>query len=177
MAVLSSVNVTYFRVGFLSFLAFACIKDVNIILSNQSVLMFTQAMHLPALTLSSYSAQLGLFAIIFGLMALHDLVPLLEQNKMFFESIVPLRLMLFFILTTISYYVESNLFVHNNAVFIYGFCEVWINFLIFSALRDEKNEEFKKANRIVLESSPEELEPLAELEELTGDDSVQIVEE
>ncbi|SCU85295.1 LAME_0D00826g1_1 [Lachancea meyersii CBS 8951] len=164
MAVLSSVNVTFFRVGFLSFLAFACLKDVNIILTNPSILMFTQALNLPVLTMSSYSAQLGLFAAVFSLMAIQDLVPLLEQNTQFFESVVPIRLFFFFLLTAYAYCRAGNLFLHNNAVIIYGGCEVWINFLIFSAVRDEKNERFKLSNRVTLEDEPEFLEPLTELE-------------
>lgn len=151
MGVLSSVNVTFFRVAFLSFLAFACLKDVNMVLSNPSVLLFTHSMGLPALILPSHSAQLGLVSVLFGLLATHDFIPLLEKNRMFFESIVPIRLMFFFILTALSYYMEGNLYIHNNAVFIYGFCEVWMNFLIFSAIRDEKNEDFKRANRILAE--------------------------
>ncbi|SCU85607.1 LAFA_0D16666g1_1 [Lachancea sp. 'fantastica'] len=164
MGLLSSVNITFFRVGFLAFLAFACLKDVNIILSNASFLMFTKAMNLPALVMPSYSAQLGLFAVVFSLMALQDFIPLLERNTTYFESIVSLRLFFFFAITAYGYCVSGNLFLHNNAVVIYGACEIWINFLIFTALRDEKNERFKVANRVVLEDEPEVLEPLTEQE-------------
>ncbi|CUS24835.1 LAQU0S20e00936g1_1 [Lachancea quebecensis] len=176
MGVLSSVNVTFFRVAFLSFLAFACLRDVNMVLNNPSVLLFTHSMRLPALILPSHSAQLGLVSMLFGLLATHDFIPLLERNKMFFESIVPIRLMFFFILTALSYYMEENLYIHNNAVFIYGFCEVWMNFLIFSALRDERNEEFKRSNRILAEDQmlPEEDDEQSgsELEEM-GDTSAE----
>lgn len=172
MAILSSVNVTLFRVAFLSFVAFACLKDVNMILSNSSVLVFTHAMHLPALTLSSYSAQLGLVSMLFGLMAVHDLIPLLEKNTMFFESIVPLRLMFFFIVTGLSYVLEGNLFLHNNAVFIYGFCEVWLNFLIFTALREERNEDFKRSKQVLLED-----ENLAESDDQSDEGQIEEIDD
>ncbi|CEP60755.1 Ilm1p LALA0_S01e18206g [Lachancea lanzarotensis] len=169
MGVLSSVNITFFRVGYLSFLAFACLKDVNLILSNASFLMFTKAMNLPALVIPSYSAQLGLFAVVFSLLALQDFIPLIERNTMYFESVVSLRLFFFFALTTYAYCVPGNLFLHNNAVVIYGGCEIWMNFLIFTALRDEKNERFKEANRVTLDDEPEVLEPLTELEGAEAD--------
>lgn len=149
MGVLSSFNVIFVRITFLSTLAFFCLKDVNIMLKHSFVVVLTQAMNLPALTLSSHSAQLGLFSILFILMATNDLIPLLEKNKKYFESIVPVRLMLFFVLTGLSYYLEDNLYLHNNAVFIYSFCEVWINFLIFSAVREERNSDIERDNQFM----------------------------
>lgn len=158
MGMLSSVNLIFARSAFLLFLAFSCLKDVNIILENPSVLLLTQAMDLPALVLSAYSAQLGLFSLFFFLMAVNDIIPLLEKNTKYFQSIVPLRSMIFFIITALSYYWQDNLYIHNNAVFIYSFCELWINFLIFSAVREERVEEFKTRNEITLEEPVEEVD-------------------
>ncbi|QLQ78603.1 hypothetical protein HG537_0A08500 [Torulaspora globosa] len=156
MAAISSVNGLFFRVAFLFSLAFFCFKDVNSILQNSYVLVFTQAMNLPALAISQYSAQLGLFGILFLFASISDLVPLLENNKKYFNSIVPLRLAVFFALTACSYLWESNLYLHNNAVFTYCFIEVWTNFVILGALREERNEEFKSLNRYSNEAALEE---------------------
>ncbi|SCV02082.1 LAMI_0G15742g1_1 [Lachancea mirantina] len=179
MALLSSVNIVYLRVAFLCFLSYACLKDVSMILDNASFLVLTHAMQLPALNLAATSAQLGLFAVIFGLMALHDLIPLLETNRMYFQSIVPTRLLFFFVIAGMSYFLETNFYFHNNAVFIYAFVEVWMNFLIFSAIREEKNEDFKQGHRVTGATedaaydedrlSAEELEDTVEIDGFEGE--------
>lgn len=143
MTVLSSVNVLYFRVAFLCTIAYFCFKDVNSILDNSYFLVFTQAMDLPQLVLSKHSAQLGLFGVLFILLAFTDLIPLLEDNRMYFYSIVPTRLLAYFITATLAYSWQSNLFLHNNAVFIYAFIEIWLNFVIYNSLREEKEKHFR----------------------------------
>lgn len=166
MAAISSVNGLFFRVAFLFTLSFLCFKDVNSILQNSYMMVFTQAMNLPALTLSQYSAQLGLFGTLFLFASASDFIPLLENNKKYFNSIVPFRLFLFFGITALSYLWESNLYLHNNAVFTYCFIEVWINFVILGALRDERNEEFKRLNQfandalIIEEEEEEDTDPV-----------------
>lgn len=160
MGLLSAVNVLYARIAFLLTITFFCFKNVNSILDNSYFEVLTHAMNLPALTMSQYSAQLGLFGIIFALMALMDLIPLLEDNKMYFYSIVPTRLLAFFLLTAASYLLENSLYLHNNVVFIYCFCEVWLNFIIYNSLRDEKQEDYKNRTKFVTEEEfIEEPEP------------------
>lgn len=147
MAAISSFNGLFFRVAFLLGLTFCCFKNVNLILQNSYMAVFTQAMHLPALSMSQNSAQLGLFGLLFLFSAISDLIPLLEGNEKFFGSVVPFRLFMFFTLTALAYMWESNLYLHNNAVFTYCFVEVWINFIILGALREERNEQFKNSNQ------------------------------
>lgn len=139
MALLSSFNLLFIRIAFLLTVAFFCLKNVNSILNNSYFEIFTQAMDLPGVQMSQYSAQLGVFSIAFVLLALNDLIPLLENNKQYFYSIVPVRLMGFFILTTVSYYGHDYYYLHNNCVFIYSFVEVWLNFLIYNSIREERN--------------------------------------
>lgn len=175
MSVLSSTNVTYFRIVFLLSLAFLCLKDIGIILDHSFVMVLTQAMQLPALQLSPYSAQLGVFALLFTLSAFHDLIPLLENNMKFFKSIVPFRLMMFFIVTALSFLMTNNLYLHNNAVFIYCFCEVWINFLLYSALRDENVADMSSRNQFyssIIDGTTEDLHPSTEreIQEMISDD-------
>lgn len=156
MALLSSLHVLYFRIAVLLTIAFFCYKDVTSILTNSYYLVLTNALNLPELTLARYSAQLGMFSILFLLLALADLIPLLENNMMYFYSIVPVRLSIFFILGAWSYLSEKNYFIHNNAVFIYSFVEVWMNFLIYSAIRDERNENFRVTHQFIQEVPDEE---------------------
>lgn len=152
MAAISSFNALFFRIAFLSGLGFFCFKDVNSILQNSYMEVFTQAMNLPALNISTYSAQLGLFGLLFMFAAISDLIPLLEGNSKYFNSVVPFRLFVFFILTALAYQWESNLYLHNNVVFTYCFIEVWVNFVALGALREERNEQFKRSNQFSSEA-------------------------
>ncbi|BAO41723.1 Protein ILM1 [Kluyveromyces marxianus] len=166
MGLLSSVNVTYFRIVFLFGLAYLSVANVDAILSNNLLMVLTQAMDLPALQISPYSAQLGLISLLFALSAIHDLIPLLENNKKHFQSVVPFRLMIFFIMSSLSILLTNNLYLHNNVMFVYGFCEIWMNFLIFVALRDERNNDFAKENNFYrpIESDDEDPFPSTERE-------------
>ncbi|CAL9734008.1 hypothetical protein MOSE0_D02476 [Monosporozyma servazzii] len=139
MAILSSFNLIFVRISFLFTIAFFCFKDVNSILNNSYFDIFTVAMDLPAVQMSRYSGQLGLFGAVFALLAVSDLIPLLEENKQYFFSMVPTRLTIFFILTTASYWGSDYYYLHNNVVFIYVFAEVWLNFLIYNSIREERN--------------------------------------
>lgn len=114
--------------------------------------VFTEAMNLPSVQISPYSTQLGIICLLFVFMGLNDLIPLLEDNKQYFLSMVPFRLLCFFIITGLSYFMMDNYFVHNNVVFIYSFMEIWLNFLIYNCLRDERNEDFKLQNKILEEA-------------------------
>lgn len=151
MGILSSQNLILFRTVFLLTISFFCIKDVTSILQNTYFLVLTQAMDLPALSLSPYSGQLGLISFVFLLLALHDIVPFLEGNKVYFRSIVPVRLTIYFIIGAVSFLWVDNLFVHNNAVFIYSFVEIWINFLLLNAVREERNEDFRQEHQFMNE--------------------------
>ena len=139
MAILSSFNLLFIRISFLLALAFYCLKDVNIILNNSYFDVLTQAMNLPAIQMSRFSGQLGFFSVLFVLLAINDLIPLLEDNRQYFFSIIPVRLTGFFILTTVSYWGQDYYYLHNNVVFIYSFVEVWLNFLIYTSIREERN--------------------------------------
>ena len=96
-------------------------------------------MNLPAIQMSRFSGQLGFFSVLFVLLAINDLIPLLEDNRQYFFSIIPVRLTGFFILTTVSYWGQDYYYLHNNVVFIYSFVEVWLNFLIYTSIREERN--------------------------------------
>lgn len=126
-------------------------------MNNSYFDILTQAMGLPAVQMSRFSGQLGLFSVLFALLAVNDLIPLLENNKQYFFSMVPIRLTGFFILTTLSYWGQDYYYLHNNAVFIYCFIEVWINFLIYTSIREERN-----ADAIVQRKAMSEAELISE---------------
>lgn len=183
MAALSSVNGLFLRITFLLTISFFCFKDVNSILENSYVIILTHSMNLPMLAMSPYSGQLGVFGVLFLMLAFADLLPLLESNHKYFYSIVPARLTVYFVLTAASYVWTSNLYLHNNGVFLFCFNEIWLNFIIYSAIREERNEEFKRnsqfANNVEnFQEDPDEedeeeevlLTSAQEIEQLRDDD-------
>ncbi|AGO10620.1 AaceriABR166Cp [[Ashbya] aceris (nom. inval.)] len=139
MAVFSHVTVIYARIGFLLTLAFFSVKDVELILNHSFIIILARAMNLPELHIPRHSAQLGMVSVLFFLLAVSDLLPLLENNLAYFDSLVPFRLLAFFILALVSYLRESNLYFHNNAVFVYCFCEIIMHFMIYTAIKDEQS--------------------------------------
>lgn len=134
------------------------------------MIILTHSMNLPMLTMSPYSGQLGTFGILFLMLAFSDLLPLLESNRKYFYSIVPARLLVYFVLTALSYLWTSNLFLHNNAVFLFCFNEVWMNFVIYGSIREERNEEFKRTGQFT--NNAEILEDDDVEEELRQEDDV-----
>lgn len=169
MAIISSSKVLFVRIAFLFALSYYCLKDVEFILRNSTLVAFSHSMNLPQLVINKHSSQLGLFSLLFFFAGLHDLIPLLEKNHTYFLSIVPTRLTFFFIVTGLSFYQEHNLYLHNNAVFAYGFIEIWTNFLIFTSLREERNTRFEEKERVLAadyykydENTPADQQELAE---------------
>lgn len=152
MALLNSFNLIFLRISILFTIAYFSVTNVDKILSNSYIEVFTDAMNLPSVQISPYSTQLGIISLLFIFMGLNDLIPLLEDNKQYFLSMVPFRLLCFFIITGLSYFMMDNYFIHNNIVFIYSFMEIWLNFLIYNCLRDERNEDFKLQNKLIEEA-------------------------
>lgn len=143
MQFLTAKSLLYCRVVFLSLITFLCVKDPVMITESNFAVLFGQAMQLPMVQLKTFNPLLGILAVVFGVLAVSDLIPLIANNIEYFESIVPTRLIIYFALAGFSYFTSSELF-GNNLIFVYSFFEVWFNFLIFNNLRDEKYYRIKK---------------------------------
>lgn len=59
--------------------------------------------------------------------------------NMIFLTIVPIRLIIFFLVTSWCY-LTKNPYLSNALVFAYGFAEIVINFGIYVVIREENNE-------------------------------------
>lgn len=143
MAFLSAAKLIYIRVFALLGLSFLFVRNPLAITEAPSVQILTLAMRLPEVVLEKGNPVFGLLLVMFTLLALADLVPMLSGNVVYFEQVLPVRLLMFFGLGAASYLLESAYF-GNNLVFIYSFVEVWANFLIYTSLREEAVENAKK---------------------------------
>lgn len=143
MQFLTSSTLLYIRILFLLVLSFYCLKDPNMLLNSNFSLILGQAMRLPIVQMKSKNPLVGILSIAFASNALADLLPLLSKNIAYFETLVPIRLFIFFGLTSYAYLGNVD-YVCNNIVFVYSFFEVWFNFLIYNNLRDEKYYRLKK---------------------------------
>lgn len=149
MQFLTSRTILYLRVCFLALITFYCIKDASMLLNSGFVVLLGQAMQLPTIQIEDMEDPIfGLVALAFGSLTLAEVVPLFSDNIEYFESIVPARLFVYFMLGGFSY-VGSYDLVCNNVVFVYCFFEIWFNFLIFSNLRDER---YKRVKGLLIEA-------------------------
>lgn len=142
MQFFSSRSLLYFRVVFLLVLSFFTVKDCDAILRSGFLVLLGQAMQLPIIHLRQDDPALAILGIVFGILAVNDLIPLLANNIEYFETIIPVRLFVFFGIAAYSYLAESVF--SSNIVFVYSFFEIWFNFLIYNNLRDEKYYRLKK---------------------------------
>lgn len=143
MQIFSATTLLYARVVLLLVIAFILATDPLGLVSANFMIMLGQAMELPIALVSKENPMLGITSMVFGSLALSDLIPLLADNLLYFESIVPVRLTLSFALGAYTYISDYEV-IANNLVFVYAFFEIWFNFLVFNNLRDEKYYRLKK---------------------------------
>ena len=162
MQFLSANKLLYLRVVFLTLLSFLTMSNPHAIAMSGFALLLGEAMRLPIVQLSETDPLLGILSLFLGTLALTDLVPLLAHNVDYFETVVPVRLVVFFIMAGVSYFSE-NTSLGNNMVFVYCFFEIWFNVLIFSNLKDEK---YYRLKDYIEENS----------DKINADEKVQVVE-
>lgn len=143
MQFLTARSLLYVRVLCLAVLAFLIVTDPSALVGASFNILLGQAMELPIAQVSAENPLCGILGVVFGTLALADLIPLLAENLDYFDTMVPVRLMLFFALGAYTYF-SSNPIVANNLVFVYAFFEIWCNFLIYNNLRDEKYYRLKR---------------------------------
>lgn len=135
---------------------FLLLKDPATIFDSSFTLLLGQAMRLPLVAVSPGNPLLGILSLFFTLLSLSDLVPILAENTAYFEALVPIRLGFFFVLGTFCMISEFGM-IANDVVFTYSFMEIWLNFLVYTNLRDEKYQRAKE----FLEKHGDELREMA----------------
>ena len=143
MQFLNSKSLLYIRIIVHFVLAYYLVENPEGLASAGFVILLGQAMQVPILHLSSNSPVLGLLAVVVSTLAISDLIPLLAENWNHFESLVPVRLFFYFIVTTYVYFVPNSK-ISNSLVATYSMFEIWANFLTYNNLRDEKFYRIKK---------------------------------
>lgn len=143
MQFLTAKSVLYIRLVILLFITYTLSFNPASISSIGYVILLGQAMDLKLILLQENNPLIGVLVILFTYMIISDLIPLLSENLDYFNSIIPIRTMLFFIIGAYSYLIKSSV-LSNNLIFTYAFLEIWLNFLIYNNLRDEKYYRMKK---------------------------------
>lgn len=143
MQFLTASTILYVRVILLLCLAFMLVKNPAAIVKANFTLILGQAMHLPTVHASDTNPLFGILSIFIASSAISDLIPCLAENIAYFETLVPTRLTFFFLLGSFCLISEFGI-IANNLVFTYSFIEIWLNFLIYNNLRDEKYYRAKK---------------------------------
>jgi hypothetical protein len=88
-----------------------------------------------------------LIAVIVGLYALQDLPCLGADNYLdILEINVPIRLSVYFGALSAGYLLRP-LYLNNSLIFVFMFFEMFVNFWLFTAVREERNELSKRQIR------------------------------
>lgn len=139
MAWLSSTTAIYIHCSFLFTVAFQLIKAPEAITSSVFILVFGQAMQIDQ---GSVGGDLSLLCVLLVVLGITDIVQLLIENHKYFESIIPVRLTLCFLLAGVGYLYKGVL--HDDYVFVFLFMEIWFHFVIYNVVREEKHDRNKK---------------------------------
>ncbi|XBW35249.1 hypothetical protein QEN19_000813 [Hanseniaspora menglaensis] len=143
MALFSSRFITLVRSFSYLLLSIMTFKNINWIAKNNSLVTFSVAMRLPQVVINDTSIIVGIFSIFLFNISILDFLILSHYSKIkeyFYKDLVFLRLSLAFFLTFFSYYNKTNIKWHNNFVFLFGFIELWFNFIIYNCLKEELND-------------------------------------
>jgi hypothetical protein len=143
MQFLTAKSVLYIRAAWLLFITYYLAFDAKYLCTIGFVILLGQAMEVKFVMLNNDNPLLGIVCLLFGLLVVSDVVPLMAENYQYFESIVPIRLCIFFGIAAYSYLVKTSI-LSNCLIFTYAFFEIWLNFLIYNNLRDEKYYRLKK---------------------------------
>ncbi|KAF3992421.1 hypothetical protein FT663_00701 [Candidozyma haemuli var. vulneris] len=142
MQFFTAKSVLYFRIAVMLWLSFMLLKNPLALTNANFSLLLGQAMRLPTVQVTASNPLFGLLAMFITAYALGDLVPILSENTSYFETYVPVRLMFNFVLGGFCIFSNFGL-IANNLVFTFAFFEIWLNFLIYNNLKDEKYKRVK----------------------------------
>jgi membrane-bound acyltransferase YfiQ involved in biofilm formation len=143
MQFLTAKTLIYARITILTAVSYFFVKDPTFITSSGFVMLLGQAMQVQFAKVDPTNPLLGFVGVILFTFALCDLIPILAENLDYFDSLVPTRLAFYFALCAYTYFAKQSI-VSNSLVFTYSFLEIWLNFLIYNNLRDEKYYRMKK---------------------------------
>ncbi|GMM43373.1 hypothetical protein D499_0AE00150 [Hanseniaspora uvarum DSM 2768] len=150
MALFTSDFIIKCRAATYIFLSILCFKNISAITTNNSLVTFSIAMRLPQVVINENSIIVGILSIFLFNIGLLDVLSLIHYGKIkahFYKDFVLLRLTSAFVITFISYFNKVNVKWHNNFVFLYGFIELWFNFIIYNCLKEELNDVNIKTKR------------------------------
>lgn len=143
MALFSSRTLITARLLILAYIGYQLMVSPRTVIEYSGVLVLASSMNLPLLMVNDKSPIYGTIGVIIYSMIVSDVASLLDGNILYFESVVFLRLLVFFALTAYSY-LGTWIVLCNSVVFAYCFFELWFGILTFSTLKEEKYARVKK---------------------------------
>ncbi|GME72661.1 unnamed protein product [[Candida] boidinii] len=143
MALVSFTTLAYLRIAFFTLVSYYLIFDPKTVFDYDGVIVLSSAMKLPLLLVNEDSPIYGTIGVVLFMSIVSDLVPLLEDNRQYYEAVLPTKLLIFFCLASYSY-LGSYVYLCNSIVFCYTFVEIWFSILMFSSLKDESQSILKE---------------------------------
>lgn len=120
--------------------AYFLLKDPGAIAANRYVVVMAQSMRIPHVVVRDDDPMIGLVAFLLAILGICDIPPLFGHYIEYLETNVPIRLCGYFFICIYGYHVY-NPYLSNSIVFCFGFVEVVFNFLIYSSVREDRNEQ------------------------------------
>lgn len=143
MALFTSEFIIKCRAATYILLSILCFKNISALTTNNSLVTFSIAMRLPQVVINESSIIVGILSVFLFNIGLLDVLSLIHYEKIkshFYKDFVFIRLTSAFVITFISYFNKVNVKWHNNFVFLYGFIELWFNFIIYNCIKEELND-------------------------------------
>lgn len=146
MAWLSSVTAIYLHSCVLFTAAFYLLRGSYEFLNSPLVIVLGQAMLMNRGTISADKGGgqvMGIISLLLAAIGLTDVSQLVERNHVYFESVIPTRLLVSFALAGYGYLFETS-FLHDDLVFTLLCVEIWFHFVIYNVVREEKHDRNRK---------------------------------
>lgn len=143
MALFSAKTLITARIVLLGYIGYQLMVSPRTVIEYSGVMVLASSMNLPLLMVNEKSPIYGTIGVMIYSMIVSDVASLLDGNIAYFESVVFVRLLVFFGLTAYSY-LGTWIVLCNSVVFGYCFVELWFGILTFSTLKEEKYARVKK---------------------------------
>lgn len=143
MAWVSASTAIYLHCCLLFTAAFYLAKDAQRVSDSVLLMVICQAMRLDHGALGAHADATAVLVVLLSVVGLTDVVQLVVDNTLYFESMVPSRLTLAFLMACWGYMFEGSM-LHDDVVFALLFVEVWFHFVVYNIVRQEKHERNKR---------------------------------
>ncbi|ODQ67599.1 hypothetical protein NADFUDRAFT_50023 [Nadsonia fulvescens var. elongata DSM 6958] len=143
MALLNGKTLIILRSSFLWTLAYFLLVDPRAVSGYSALVLFAQAMQLRLVEFSPNNPVVPILGAFLMFQGIADILPLSGDYLSHFDLIIPFRLCAYFALGAFCY-LKKYALLSNSFVFFFSMVEITLNFFIYKAIREERNDNIAK---------------------------------